>query len=588
MDILLIDSINFNDTNKIPQMGLESLYTILSRKFEVKIIDFDLLHHKKEFVYSNDMDEDIERMVDYLIEIYPKVYSFYTISNSYPITVLVAQKISQKKKDAKIVFGGPQATMTVDETMTFFPFVKAIGMGEGELYIEQMMRTIIEDGDLSKVEGVAYRKGNKIVKNTMPRLLTSEELNDISFLDFELKSDYEDEGKVVSIEAGRGCPCGCSFCSTTLFWHKNFRLRDINVIVKEIERLHKEYGVKHVDLQHDHFTVNKKLLDEFCKKLIELDLEVTWGCSSRIDNLKLESIDLMKKSKCRSIFVGFETGSKKMQKELHKNLKIDDAIEKIIYIYNLGIEITVSFIYGLPNETIEDFLETVNVMDRLYQAGVKKIQLHRYMPLPMTEELFKVKNKLYLDKTDIDISIYNDSICSNEIYSMIEKYTDCFTQFYTFDSEVRKKYKHFDFFINFFSSIAKNSPYTMQELVKMYGLEKIYKEWEKDIENAYILMNSGNIEEFFTYDHMPEIFKNLYKKIIDESMKMGNDYYKNIAKYESLVLIMDFNEDVVYEFDYDVLGITNGKHNFEKTETYITFKESEDNQIKITKIKLPN
>ena len=294
MDILLIDSINFNDTNKIPQMGLESLYTILSRKFEVKIIDFDLLHHKKEFVYSNDMDEDIERMVDYLIEINPKVYSFYTISNSYPITVLVAQKISQKKKDAKIVFGGPQATMTVDETMTFFPFVKAIGMGEGELYIEQMMRTIIEDGDLSKVEGVAYRKGNKIVKNTMPRLLTSEELNDISFLDFELKSDYEDEGKVVSIEAGRGCPCGCSFCSTTLFWHKNFRLRDINVIVKEIERLHKEYGVKHVDLQHDHFTVNKKLLDEFCKKLIELDLEVTWGCSSRIDNLKLESIDLMK------------------------------------------------------------------------------------------------------------------------------------------------------------------------------------------------------------------------------------------------------------------------------------------------------
>lgn len=76
-----------------------------------------------------------------------------------------------------IIFGELQASMTVEDTLNSFPFVKAIGIGEGELYIEKLMKTVIEDGDLSKVEGIAYKKGNDIKKNAMPRLLTEEELN---------------------------------------------------------------------------------------------------------------------------------------------------------------------------------------------------------------------------------------------------------------------------------------------------------------------------------------------------------------------------------------------------------------------------
>lgn len=154
---------------------------------------------------------------------------------------------------------------------------------------------------------------------------------------------------------------------------------------------------------------------------------------------RYDSIDLFKKSKCRSMFVGFESGSKKIQKVLHKNLNIDEAIEKIIYISNLGIKITVSFIYGLPDEEIEDFLDTIKVMQRLFSEGIQTVQLHRYMPLPMTEEMYKIQDKLYLNRRDIDISIFNESICSNEIYDLIAKYPKIFPQFFLGNCETQKK-----------------------------------------------------------------------------------------------------------------------------------------------------
>lgn len=565
-------------------MGLASLYTILSKKYDVQIIDFDFLCYKKEFIYKKNMEEDIEQIVEHLILLNPKVYSFYTISNSYPVTILIAQKISQRMKNAKIVFGGPHATMTAFDSLTYFSFITAIGMGEGELYIEDMMNAVISGKDLSEIAGVAYRDGKKVIMNKMPRMLTAEELNKISFLNFKARNIYDEETSVIAIEAGRGCPCRCSFCSTSLFWKKNFRLRDIAVIISEIEQLQKECGVKHIDLQHDHFTANRKSLNQFCEILISKKLGVTWGCSSRIDNLNYKSIDLMKASGCKSIFVGFETGSERMQREIHKNLKIEDAVEKIIYIKNLGIGITVSFIFGFPQETVEDFLDTVHIIERLYQAGIQGIQLHRYMPLPMTEELQKVKEQLYLDNTDIDISIYNESICTDKIYNMIQQYPKVFTQFYTFHSVLRQKYKHFDFFINFLSSLAKNAPYTVMELAKLYGLEQLYLNWETEIQEAYIKMNSGNVEDFFTYKHIPEVFKKLYNTIIDATTRHSCEYYKNIAKFESLIINMNFKEDIIYEFDYDVLGITKGKANFKQQLCRIIFIRRGD-QIKITKLK---
>lgn len=574
MDIILVDSVNFNKTNKIPQLGLASLYSILQEDFDVKIIDFDYLNYKKEFEYSNNLDEDVDKMVSYLLEYKAKIYSFYTISNSYPITVLMAKKIKERNPNAKILFGGPQASVTYEDTLKAFEFVEAIGVGEGELYIKEFMKKVYMGQNLNDVKGVAYRNEKGIVLNEMPRLLTSEELNRVSILNYKEKTVYDDEGKVITIEAGRGCPCCCTFCSTSLFWNNNFRLKEITVLINEMKQLISKYGTTHIDLQHDHFTANKKNLDKFCILLIQENMPITWGCSSRIDNLQFDSIELMKKAKCRSIFVGFETGSLRMQKLIHKNLNIEKAIEKIEYIVNLGIEITTSFIFGYPEETEEDFWQTVKVIEKLYKLGGVRVQLHKYMPLPKTEELGKCVDRLYFDKYDIDCSIYNESICSQDISNMIQNHKNIFPQFYTFDSSVRKNYSRFDLFINFYTSVGRAAPYTFKYIVECVGLINVYNLMKDNIEDAYMRMNSMTVEEFYTYQNMPTIFKELYKKMIEIVQTRMNLYYQNVIKYEYLITSLDFSEDMVYEFDFDVVRLSAGEQ-ASKQKCYFMLKKKE-------------
>lgn len=71
-------------------------------------------------------------MSDYILEKHAKIISFYTMCNSYPITLKLAQYIKSLNSDIKILLGGPQATFTSEATLKMFNFIDAIGLEEGE------------------------------------------------------------------------------------------------------------------------------------------------------------------------------------------------------------------------------------------------------------------------------------------------------------------------------------------------------------------------------------------------------------------------------------------------------------------------
>ena len=49
-------------------------------------------------------------MAEYICRLNPRIASFYTICNTYPITILLAEKIKEINSEITVVFGGPQAT----------------------------------------------------------------------------------------------------------------------------------------------------------------------------------------------------------------------------------------------------------------------------------------------------------------------------------------------------------------------------------------------------------------------------------------------------------------------------------------------
>lgn len=189
MDIVLINGVNFSEDNTEPQLGLIALKKVLNETFNVDIINFDTLYNQKKFFYTDDVNENIQEMAEYICRLNPRIASFYTICNTYPITILLAEKIKEINSEITVVFGGPQATLTSKETLENYPFVDIVARGEGETYITELVSAILKKSSLATVKGVAYRdeKGS-ICLTEMPSIIKGEELKEYTVLDLEQHS----------------------------------------------------------------------------------------------------------------------------------------------------------------------------------------------------------------------------------------------------------------------------------------------------------------------------------------------------------------------------------------------------------------
>jgi radical SAM superfamily enzyme YgiQ (UPF0313 family) len=481
-------------------MGQEILKEILSTEFETELINFDLLHKTGRLPYAPDIGQSLERMTAYLLSYNAKVIGFYTICNSFLTVVELARRVREGDSRVKIVFGGPHATMTAEPCLNSLPFLDVICRGESEKSIMPLMRALIGSGDLSTVPGIAFREQDGIVQTPSAPLLSDEELGDYTV--FDHGPDYSNEDGTM-LEGGRGCPYTCTFCSTSMFWGRQFRVKPVATLVAEMDRFHELYGTTLFAIQHDIFTARRSHLSAFCETLIEAGSPYKWRCSSRIDVLDSEIIKLMARAGCIQIYLGIETGSPRMQRIIKKNLNLEKACQHIRELTDAGIFTSSSFIYGFPEETEDDFLQTLAVMEQLYLMGNRSIQLHRFFPLPATEEGAKVYDVAYFDEDDVDLSIFNRKAINDEGRELIVRHKDLFLQFYTFKSDNRANYPWIEA-VTLLLAVASDWFYeTGKCLIRSYGIAQLYFRHEALFREIYLqfcdIALNGELREPFSH-----------------------------------------------------------------------------------------
>ncbi|QIB26837.1 B12-binding domain-containing radical SAM protein [Caloranaerobacter azorensis] len=248
-----------------------------------------------------------------------RIICFYTMCNSYHNIILLAKYLKKKREDLIILLGGPQASLTAKLTLETFPWIDIIGIGEGETIIEPLIKALSKQSSISHIQGIAYRENGKVICNPKPNLI--KDLDELPFIDYDLVN-IEDYDEYVALDVGRGCPYECIYCSTKTFWNRRYRLKSINRIIDEIKHLKNKYNRNKFNFVHDSFVSSKLKILKFCEKILDEGLMIKWTCSARIDNLDEEVIIAMKKAGCTEIFLGIETGSTKLQKDIKKNLKL--------------------------------------------------------------------------------------------------------------------------------------------------------------------------------------------------------------------------------------------------------------------------
>lgn len=192
-------------------------------------------------------------------------------------------------------------------------------------------------------------------------------------------------GREGAILTSRGCPYKCIFCSTTQFWGTP-RYHSPEYVVDMVDSLVKNYGITHIQIWDDLFTVNKARLIEIgmrlrCKGLTK---KVKFNCQPRANLIDDDLCRILKDMNVQIALFGFESGNNRVLQFLKGNVTVEDNKRAIETCIRNKIKVQGSVIFGSPTETLAEMQDTIDFIDYAYKAGVNRLWSFVMTPFPNT------------------------------------------------------------------------------------------------------------------------------------------------------------------------------------------------------------
>ena len=164
-----------------------------------------------------------------------------------------------------------------------------------------------------------------------------------------------------NVQTTRGCPFPCEFCSVSTYNGGKFRFRPVHEVIAEIASLEKPLGLpkKLIMFADDNVMIHERYSRELFTAMIPLD--VHWiGQASLAGLHKVENIDVMARSGCRAVFIGFESVSNETVRGAGKKQNKPQKYQEIIdELHRHGIAVWGSFVFGFDEDDADVFDRTV-------------------------------------------------------------------------------------------------------------------------------------------------------------------------------------------------------------------------------------
>lgn len=259
--------------------------------------------------------------------------------------------------------------------------------GEAEIGFVRLLHVFERGGDLATVPGLAYREEGDVLVNP-PQVVDDLDTLPMPAWELLLPETYPEAPHgaftrnfpTAPIIVTRGCPCQCTFCAGKSITGSRVRKRSIANVMVELELLAAR-GVREFHIEDENFTLDKKLVIEFCKTLHRSGLNMSWSLPSgvRIDTLDNELLELMERAGCYSLALGIEFGSNRTLAATRKGLTVELVRQKLELFKGRGIKVTGFFLFGVPGETLEEMQQTVELA---LELPLDRAQFNNFMPLP--------------------------------------------------------------------------------------------------------------------------------------------------------------------------------------------------------------
>jgi len=318
--------------------------------------------------------------------------------------VEIAGKLKDALPGSFVVLVGTHVSALPEETLDIDDRVDAIARHEYEYTLRDLAAALKNNGDLHNVEGLVFRDNGRFVHT--PKRPYIENLDELPFVSRVYKKFLRIEKyfnpnalyPMVTIITSRGCPFPCTFCvyPQTLMG-RAFRLRSIENVVAEMQYVVENFPqAKAIFFEDDTLTVNKKRCKELAELIIEKRIKISWTANARV-GLDYDTMRVMREAGCRSLCVGFESGSQRLLDNIKKKITIEQMGQFMSDAKRAKMLIHGCFIAGLPGETPQTLAETLEVAKKL---APDTVQFYPVMVYPGTEAYTWYKERGLIQTTD--------------------------------------------------------------------------------------------------------------------------------------------------------------------------------------------
>jgi len=298
--------------------------------------------------------------------------------------IRTASRIRKMRPDVPLIWGGVHPTSFPEQTAQS-PLVDVVVKAEGEDVFVKLCDRVFHRQDYSDVPAITFRRDGRLIDNPMAdEWMDMDQLHPVSYglLDINKYADADDG---LSYESSRGCAFRCAFCYVEGFHKRKWRGKSADKVISELKKIQTEYGVRKVFFIEDNFFGNKKRCLEICDMMISSGISLDWSATVRADILSRccdEDMDRIRKSGCKILVIGGESGSERILKQINKDItpgQIKATVRKCV---SHNIMPTVSFMTGLPFEEDVDLEKTLELYDELMALGknVEVNSLNIYTP----------------------------------------------------------------------------------------------------------------------------------------------------------------------------------------------------------------
>lgn len=325
----------------------------------------------------------------------PKMVVFTTSTTSIMHDLEVAKVVKEVSADILTVAIGTHVMALPEETLRESTYLDVCVYSEPELPVLDMIK---EGYKLEKVKGIAYRKGEDIIKNA-PHTLC-QDMDDFGFpshdkIPLELYRDPLMRRSPMTITYGqRGCINRCTYCCSTFYGP--LRHRTVDHLIKELKWT-EELGIKEIRFFDLGFTNNLGWAEKLLDRMKGEGIDLIWTCNARSDRLPDEILVKMREAGCHAISIGGESGDPTVLKNVKKNVTPEMIASAVERTRKAGISPMVYFMMGLPGETRETAQRTIDFAKKL---GPDIVTFGIATPHPGTEFYNYIKENKYFKNRD--------------------------------------------------------------------------------------------------------------------------------------------------------------------------------------------